>query len=249
MKLKKIASLMLAGIMAVSMLAGCNGKTDNKPNNGEENNQPAAGVSVDVGALTTKAPKYVTFADDADLDSALDYAMEWAGVKGILNNYVNTKNLTEVEHDVYNALTSKIITEGVEQEGIKEIGKINVWTDGDGATALEMFAVSSAIGENALNQKIADYLNGIVDEYRNYDKRGDNWYYDYTVSVSIDSKTVNSTGIGGVIGGIVGEVSDNYWCGIDGSVAGGIVGGSVSAENPSVTFVAIQVVRTARGQD
>ena len=36
MKLKKIASLMLAGVMAVSMLAGCSGNGSNNNNNNDE---------------------------------------------------------------------------------------------------------------------------------------------------------------------------------------------------------------------
>ena len=246
MKLKKIASLMLAGVMAVSMLAGCSTTSNNggQTNDGEGENQPATGVSNAVGTLTTDAPEYVTFADNAALDDALDYAMEWAGVKGILNGYVNTKYLTPVEPDVYKALTSKVITEGVNEENIRRIGNVCVRTDGKGATAVEMFAVSSAIGENALNQKIADYLNGIVKDYKKYDKHGDNWYYDYEVSVSVDSKAVNSTGISGIIGGTVNSKPK-----VVASSVTGVIGGGVSAENPSVTFVAIQVVRTARAQD
>ena len=43
MKLKKIASLALAGIMAVSMLAGCSNE-GNTPDNNEEDNQVVARV-------------------------------------------------------------------------------------------------------------------------------------------------------------------------------------------------------------
>ena len=47
MKLKKIASLMLAGIMAVSMLAGCNGSTTT-----DDNKEPEESVASDiVGAV------------------------------------------------------------------------------------------------------------------------------------------------------------------------------------------------------
>ena len=38
MKLKKIASLMMVGVMAVSMLAGCSA-TGNTPDNNEDDNQ------------------------------------------------------------------------------------------------------------------------------------------------------------------------------------------------------------------
>ncbi len=48
MKLKKIASLMLAGIMAVSMLAGCNGGSAIDDNNNDEETNVATGI---VGAV------------------------------------------------------------------------------------------------------------------------------------------------------------------------------------------------------
>ena len=53
MKLKKIASLMLAGVMAVSMLAGCN-TTSNGGNNGGEGEgegTTTTGYSVAFGLL------------------------------------------------------------------------------------------------------------------------------------------------------------------------------------------------------
>ena len=78
MKLKKIASLMLAGIMAVSMLAGCkSGTPDPKPNEGEEENT-ASGYSAMLGEKAADdlykvdRDKIFTFADNADDQKALD---------------------------------------------------------------------------------------------------------------------------------------------------------------------------------
>ena len=71
MKLKKIASLMLAGIMAVSMLAGC--KTAD--NNGEEEN-PVVPVASDAvtyanDALGAKEKEVMTFSGNTELDALL----------------------------------------------------------------------------------------------------------------------------------------------------------------------------------
>ena len=71
MKLKKIASLMLAGIMAVSMLAGC--KTAD--NNGEEEN-PVVPVASDAvtyanDALSAKEKEVMTFSGNTELDALL----------------------------------------------------------------------------------------------------------------------------------------------------------------------------------
>ena len=79
MKLKKIASLMLAGVMAVSMLTACGSKTETKPE-GEGNGEgtTASGYSAMLGekaAETLKKAdkdKLFTFADDADEQKALE---------------------------------------------------------------------------------------------------------------------------------------------------------------------------------
>ena len=254
MKLKKIASLALAGVMAVSMLAGCS--TNNTNDDKKEPDAPATGVSAEVGALVKDAPKYVTFADSSKLDSALDYAMQWAGVRFILDNYVNKTDLQDVtEPELTDALKSKLnIGTDVDVKNLEDIGAIKVDTDGKGAVAYELYAVSGIIGKDAVEQKIANELANVVKDYKAYDKdNGDNWYYDYTVSVSIDSKTSNSAGVGNVNGGIHGSVTDvdlgGFGSIVSGAINGGIHGDSTSAENPTVTFVAVQVVRTARAQD
>ena len=82
MKLKKIASLMLAGIMAVSMLAGCKSGTPNpNPGEGEGEGNTATGYSVALGdALAdtlkgTDVEDVITFADNNDDKAALEDAL------------------------------------------------------------------------------------------------------------------------------------------------------------------------------
>ena len=79
MKLKKIASLMLAGVMAVSMLAGCK---DGAGNNGgqlpPEDDDNATGYSVQLGDKvndTVKAKTYIHFVDNANDQAALEEAL------------------------------------------------------------------------------------------------------------------------------------------------------------------------------
>ena len=85
MKLKKIASLMLAGIMAVSMLAGCNGNT---PEEGDDTNKPVTPVASGLNGyvndlLSTAEEKIITFEDNSTLDTALNaVALDAAKVKG-----------------------------------------------------------------------------------------------------------------------------------------------------------------------
>ena len=86
MKLKKIASLMLAGVMAVSMLAGCK---DGAGNNGgqvpPEDDDNATGYSVQLGDKVNdavKAKTYIHFVDNADDQAALENAL---GNLGLVN--------------------------------------------------------------------------------------------------------------------------------------------------------------------
>ena len=83
MKLKKIASLALAGIMAVSMLAGCKDGSSSSSSS-SENTNTTSGYSAMLGQKAAKAlsssdrDKIVSFADNADDQKALE--------KVVLNN-------------------------------------------------------------------------------------------------------------------------------------------------------------------
>ena len=93
MKLKKIASLMLAGVMAVSMLAGCSG---NGSNNNDNNDDPVVNTGLTgnvIAALDKDTTDVVPFAEDASLKTALEKMVKDAGV-GITGN-VTEKELTE----------------------------------------------------------------------------------------------------------------------------------------------------------
>ena len=219
MKLKKIASLALAGVMAVSMLAGC---ATTKPETKPEDPTVTSSVSTEVGALIENVPEYVTFASSNKLDGALKAAVEYAGVKDVLLQYVAQDTLEAVNNpDMTKALSDKAI-EG-EMTSLKDVGMVFAGTDGAGMSACRLYAVSGNMGENAVKEMIAKELEPIIATYGEYDMGGDNWYYDYTVSVSTCTKTVNSTAVGAF-------------------------GTGVGAENPSVTFVAVLVVRTAAHQ-
>ena len=240
MKLKKLMALALSGVLAVSMLAGCNG--DKAPvDDGTDPIEPGTnGVSTEVGNLTAdyldtkyadEVPEYVTFADDADLDSSLQYVVEFAGVNDVLLQYMHNDKLHIVAGDLYTRLQNAV---GDDNRYVScyNIGSMKTLKIAeaqnsykiDDETVVELFAVSSAIGENAVNQlvaekladdvKIQDYLYSTNGHYVN-----GNYNHEYTVSVSTYTKAVNSS-----------------------SVLGS------GAADPAVTFVAVQVVRTSTHQ-
>ena len=237
MKLKKLMALALSGVLAVSMLAGCNG---NKApvDDGTDPIEPGTnGVSTEVGNLTadyldpTEIPEYVTFADDADLDSSLQYVVEFAGVNDVLLQYMHNDKLHTVAGDLYIRL-QKAVGDDNRWVNCYNIGNMKTLKLAeaqnsykiDDETVVELFAVSSAIGENAVNQLIAEKLADDV-KIQNYlySTNGHgvngNYNHEYTVSVSTYTKAVNSS-----------------------SVLGS------GAADPAVTFVAVQVVRTSTHQ-
>ena len=238
MKLKKIASLALAGVMAVSMLAGCSTTGAVTPN---QPSAPATSVSANVDALVNQ-PAYVTFADSTQLDAALKDAVEYAGVLDVMPDYVHEDSLAWVDPSVSSVLYNKVgvttMSDGVTPITLWNIGQANTLLDAEqqngyqipNAVAAQMYVVSSAIGQKAIEQQIAgifatipeyQYSVGSTDGTTIED--GGNYNHTYTVSISTCTKTVNSS------------ISGNFW-GFDG------------AANPEVTFVAIQVVRTAAHQ-
>ena len=81
MKLKKIASLMLAGVMAVSMLAGCSGKGTTDPENPDNPVVvPETGIvaAVNDGQNADNDVK-ITFTSDSNLDALLNSAVKAYG--------------------------------------------------------------------------------------------------------------------------------------------------------------------------
>ena len=92
MKLKKIASLMLAGVMAISMLAGCsNGGNTEKPE------EPATGVNATtvIAALDKKVTDKVTFTASSSLQTTLEKAVQYVGTENIAD--INREDLTKFD--------------------------------------------------------------------------------------------------------------------------------------------------------
>ena len=90
MKLKKIASLALAGLMAVSMLAGCG----NNANSGNNNNNGTVSSSI-VDAVNNGQDSYndvkVTFTADSKLQDAVDKVVAAYG------NHITAQALNEIK--------------------------------------------------------------------------------------------------------------------------------------------------------
>src|SRR5699024_7520580 len=188
----------LAGALAVSMLAGCSTTGTVTP---DQPSTPATSVSANVDALVNQ-PAYVTFADSTELDAALKDAVEYAGVMDVMPDYVNTDVLIGVAPDVSAVLDNEV--------GVTTMSNgtlINLWNIGQASTLLDaeqqdsytipdavaaqMYVVSSTIGQKAIEQQIATILNAIpAYQYSvgstdgSTTEDGGNYNHTYTVSIS-----------------------------------------------------------------
>ena len=90
MKLKKIASLALAGVMAVSMLTACGSNAiDEQPPVDNGNDTTVTGYSAKLQSeLSAIAADHITFSDSSELNSALQYASGNVGNNAIAQAFI-----------------------------------------------------------------------------------------------------------------------------------------------------------------
>ena len=217
MKLKKLMALALAGVMAVSMLAGCNGNTKD-PIDPEVPETVANDISNGVAGNIEDLPEYVTFAGNAKLSSALDYVGEFVGVKDVADSYINKVRVEEFGGRYNQAGTLQGRLEeavGADEDiTIANIGSVETLFAAEAeddysiepATTVRLYAISGVIEANALNTLVAEAIEDDVTEYNyslNKTIAGKPWNPDlmdggiynhsYTVSVSTSSKTVGES--------------------------------------------------------
>lgn len=105
MKLKKLVSLALAGVLAVSMLAGC------KANSSSSSEQPATGVNAAtvVAALNMDktVSEKVTFSASASLQTTADKAMTYAQ-DTVVNQQFNTALLKKIDDKISTVKLPKV---------------------------------------------------------------------------------------------------------------------------------------------
>ena len=189
MKLKKIASLMLAGVMAVSMLAGCSGKSTDDNNNGQENNNgQATGVSATFASYLSK--DNITFSDDSAYQMLLadaiknvaDANITKAGDPDIVKN---GEPLTTLDKVMFATNWENISSAAATAEYIKSSN-----ADEGKNTYYFVYNVSDDYDQNVVLRKIANDVDDVFaalpeNNIRDNMKPGSTYYtYKYTGSVS-----------------------------------------------------------------
>ncbi len=235
MKLKKFASMLLAGVMAVSMLTACGDNTVNDP---EQPNKPVeptpAGYSSVLGdALVAEnvVNRKVHMQDSNDLNAALKTAMEFAGedvVSGIYDAmFANMPEyINPADGDATQLVASKLVDV---MDSVNDAGDLssrqaieNLYaTEGNHNKDLNvtmLYVVNDGVSVNAALERIAAEISDAV------------------AALDIDYDNVV---VGGFWGDQQAEVEYNYT-------------GSVSADSvkldanhgKGLTFIAVQITRT-----
>ena len=210
MKLKKIASLMLAGVMAVSMLTACGGNTVNEP---EQPNQPEepgiTGFAASVNdELSTSVYNTVHFGSDASLTAALNsiaakldsntlnqHAGFVTGVdaqdfRSLMNVNVNnslTMHMSILDKVVKftNPVTNKtIVAYGDTSSNDRWQFFKNDTTDT--TTIADLVVIRGDLTQTGLAKRVAQYLSQLVNSGRMPLKDNDGSHkYDYTGDIDV----------------------------------------------------------------
>ena len=198
MKLKKIASLALAGVMAISMLAGCSGKTENNENNGDQNQVVAASVADYANNLMTAAQKNVfKFENSSDLTAALKKVASDStkfgstDIKNISDNLKTSFTMTDLYENgekLRNELKDELDLDFVHGKGLATVDKEGTRTQGF------VYAVSGKLTEAAAVQLIGgEFVKDTVNDDDTFPAKYGSYKCDYTAEISAVKVTAPDT--------------------------------------------------------
>ena len=211
MKLKKIASLALAGVMAVSMLTACGGNTiDEQPPVDNSGDNAVAGYSTEVYEnLSAAAQSKISFSNSSELNSALTKAMAYVASNDIANKYdenmynkvMHVKQNT-VDASMLNAAKSLIDTRKAENDTYMNvetaIEKLAPTIANQGEKTLNvdlLFVIDVGVKMSAVMDQIADQIDTQIvklelDNDNITTNNESTLRYTYTGSVSADTITL-----------------------------------------------------------
>ena len=217
MKLKKIASLMLAGIMAVSMLTACD-TTSNTPDTGDDDQgttTPVTGYSAKLGdeiaKLSTIAGKKVDWSESSKLQSSLNYQVGNVGYNALTGSFLNSLNDGQVQFVDSGWATPAIVTTvndtvnddmGAEQNArnyrdtdfaIMAINPTLTNYATDDYNTVMLFVVDNGVDLNNAMDRIAEMVSEAIveldDDFTSSTLGSMNADYEYTGSVATCTKT------------------------------------------------------------
>ena len=198
MKLKKIASLMLAGIMAVSMLAGCKTASDNGNGGASSSEQTGTSNAATVlqDNLSGNARRIVkNAAANNNLDAALKNAVDTYFNYSDLSYSLSFDDVLFLKNDLRDT-NNKINKAVVDAMSAKDSVELLVDTNDKTTVAVEVYAVNASVSDTEalemLAAKISPYLESRP--VKSDDIDGSNYDYSYTISASIETREFDTVG-------------------------------------------------------
>ena len=185
MKLKKIASLMLAGVMAVSMLAGCSGNnTDDGASSGDTT--PSSSYTETVLKATNAATQTKL---SASTNNKLDKAVAWAAQNGHGDGNFSANLINFQTDDNHVALAEKYMTgSGLSGYGTDSwnfsADNVAQWSKSSPYTYWTMYYVGRNVSDEFITNEVAEKLDDWAKTMENKGEVVKGNTYDYTVSVS-----------------------------------------------------------------
>ena len=217
MKLNKIVSLALAGIMAVSMLTACGEGDSNSTVTPPVDNTTSTGLSAQLGAEASDLTNSkVTFADSTALNNALKHAVGNIGDRSISQAFIQGINdvtylgdlqvwgavsaavgVLEDDMDVnvdMIATNRPVVADGVAAT-VNGLNPGNAQYNENNYNTVMLFAVDSGVEMKNIIEQLSDLIDGDMDDLVtsfNAPANNANQHevsYHYTCSVASTSKT------------------------------------------------------------
>ena len=202
MKLKKIASLMLAGVMAVSMFAGC-AKGNVKPEPTPDPEEPTAtGYSVTLGDKVDVEKDYITYQDNADDAAALQDALGNMASVSVAANATLPQIVMEFDKSTVFGDSELVIDDFVNTLNIEnpnldlfvmhnDLVDWADWNDDDTVKYGVLYVIDGTVDVNKALAQVADKVKNTISNLPNvnYDTVA-RYTYDYTVSASVVNKAL-----------------------------------------------------------
>ena len=189
MKLKKIASLALAGIMAVSMLAGCK-DGGNSNNNGQGNGgdiTPTSTYTATVLADTSNANRVMVAAPNSMLDGAVRYVAEnfKSGLYNELTYLAKNKNSDLVAAGATYMGNAKYAAKDLGQDAyLAENGTRELLNGTKDVTYYAFYTIKRDYNDEMIDNKVSDLLDKIAAAQVGVMKDSAGNTRDYSVSVA-----------------------------------------------------------------
>ena len=200
MKLKKIASLMLAGIMAVSMLTACDTTSNGDSNDDDVIVTPPTDTSFAAAVndeLSGPQKAVITFGSDSTLASVLKSVadelktsyVDDTNVGMIAGNYDDSKDFRHLlglgAAKSFTARGGSFDTSVNNNDGQWTYFNKNVTTS---ETLADLIVVPGNLTEEGVAEKVASFVGNLIDNRMPNDNgatTGDKYVYDYTGDIAV----------------------------------------------------------------